>query len=170
MKLVRASTAISGEIGSTSIAWSAETGTPSAELREVRPSESVAGAPEGLGITFADTTAPGTSPFRAALWQWEFEQHLAALRKMRHAPSVTQAPASEKPKPPSDTAVREWMRRRVQTWPEDTPPPTEEQDREAAIAYFGPGLSRAEIRLIRREETPPKWHKPGPRRPKRATE
>jgi hypothetical protein len=58
------------------------------------------------------------------------------------------------------------VRDRVADWPVDRPPPTEDEDLKAAQAHFGAGLTRAEFRIVREEETPPEWRKRGPRGPR----
>jgi hypothetical protein len=88
-------------------------------------------------------------------------QHLEPIRA-----GVDDLVAAEKPfRPqPTDKAVRSWMRDRVETWPDDRPAPTEQDDVAAAQEYFAPGLSRDELRTVRDVETPEAWRKQGPRR------
>jgi hypothetical protein len=62
--------------------------------------------------------------------------------------------------------MRRWMRMRVENWPADVPPPTEQNDWEAAQQYFGTTLSRNAFRKARECETPREWRKQGPRRAK----
>ena len=66
---------------------------------------------------------------------------------------------------PSDSAVRQWFRDRVAAWPDDKAAPPENEDRQAAAAHFAPGLTRAEFRLVREDETPVAWRKRGRRAP-----
>jgi len=72
--------------------------------------------------------------------------------------------AAVKPKP-SNPTVRKWMKERVSNWPDDRPSPSEEEDWRAALDYFGDGLIREELRVVRNQETPIEWRKQGPRRP-----
>ncbi len=66
---------------------------------------------------------------------------------------------------PTDPAVRQWMRDRVNGWPDDKPAPSESKDLGAVFAYFAPGLTRDEFRLVRKGETPPEWRTQGRRPP-----
>jgi hypothetical protein len=66
---------------------------------------------------------------------------------------------------PTDTAVRQWFRDRVARWPDNKAAPSEGEDQQAIAAYFAPGLTRDEIRLVREEVTPEAWRKQGRRRP-----
>jgi hypothetical protein len=66
---------------------------------------------------------------------------------------------------PTNPAVRQWMRGRVDSWPDDKLTPTEGDDWDAVQQHFAPGLSRDAFRIVRREETPPEWRKQGPRKP-----
>ena len=76
------------------------------------------------------------------------------------------APAKNVVKPqPTNPAVRQWMRDRVASWPDDKSAPSEGEDWDAVQQHFAPGLSRDEFRNVRREETPPEWRKQGPRKP-----
>jgi hypothetical protein len=73
----------------------------------------------------------------------------------------------DSPKPrPTDPAVRQFQRNRVAGWPKDRAPPTEQEDWETARNHFGPGLTRDEFRLVRRDETPDAWRRQGRRRPR----
>jgi hypothetical protein len=64
---------------------------------------------------------------------------------------------------PTNPAVREWFRSRVADWPDEQPAPSESKDWHAITSFFAPGLSRAEFRLVRKDETPAAWRKQGPR-------
>ena len=66
---------------------------------------------------------------------------------------------------PTNSAVRQWMRNRVASWPNDKPAPPESDDWDAVQQHFAPGLSRDEFRNVRSELTPPEWRKQGPRKP-----
>jgi hypothetical protein len=66
---------------------------------------------------------------------------------------------------PTNRAVRQWMRDRVASWPNDKPAPSESDDWDAVQQHFAPELSRDEFRNVRKSETPPEWRKQGPRKP-----
>jgi hypothetical protein len=83
--------------------------------------------------------------------------------------SALSAPAKNavgpnKPRP-MNPAVRQWMRDRVASWPDDKSTPSEGDDWDAVQQHFAPGLSREEFRNVRSAETPPEWRKQGPRKP-----
>ena len=100
----------------------------------------------------------------------------AASAPVRSAPNTTLGPAAPtvsadmnastpvdgRPKPTTQ-AVRKWMRDRVAAWPNDNLAPTERDDWHAARRHFANGLTRAEFRLVRSEETPQAWRKQGKR-------
>jgi hypothetical protein len=75
-------------------------------------------------------------------------------------------PADPESAPSELDAMRRWMKMRVESWPADVPPPTEQSDWEAAQQYFGAPLSREAFRRARECETPREWRKQGPRRAK----
>jgi hypothetical protein len=70
---------------------------------------------------------------------------------------------SEQRQKPLDRSVRLWFQNRVKTWPDAVPAPSEAADWKAINQHFAPGLSREVFRLARREETPLRWHRQGPR-------
>jgi hypothetical protein len=63
------------------------------------------------------------------------------------------------------SALTEWFRVRVATWPDIEAAPSEPNDVRAAIDYFAPGLTRDEVRTIRGDATPSQWRKQGRRKP-----
>jgi hypothetical protein len=68
----------------------------------------------------------------------------------------------------TNPAVKQKMRERVATWPDDQPAPNEEEDFAAISALFAPGsLSRDDFRIIRTDDSvvPSEWRKQGRRRP-----
>jgi hypothetical protein len=69
----------------------------------------------------------------------------------------------ERPKP-TNPAVRKWFRDRVQSWRDDLPAPSEQEDWTAASAFFDKGLGRDDLRQVRALETPPEWQKQGRRK------
>jgi hypothetical protein len=75
----------------------------------------------------------------------------------------TASEALQKPRP-SDKAVRQWLQERINSWPDDKPPPSEDQDFRAAVDHFAPGLTREEFRVVRKEVTPDAWRTQGPRK------
>jgi hypothetical protein len=79
------------------------------------------------------------------------------------APSTIVAEAS-RPRP-THAALRTSFQHRVATWPDDLPAPSEETDWREARAHFGDGMSRADFRPFRRDNTPPEWQISGPRKP-----
>lgn len=80
------------------------------------------------------------------------------------AESQAKKEGSNKPKP-TNQAVRQWMRDRVASWPNDKSTPSEGDDLDAVQQHFAPGLSRDEFRNVRKSETPRGWRKQGPRKP-----
>jgi hypothetical protein len=75
-------------------------------------------------------------------------------------------PRSDDLKPkPTDQAVRQWVRYRVESWPADRTAPSEQTDWEAARNHFGAGLTRDEFRMVRKDETPEYWRTQGRRKP-----
>ena len=62
-------------------------------------------------------------------------------------------------------ALAEWFRGRVATWPDTEAAPSEPDDVRAAIYHFAPGLTRDEVRTIRRVATPCQWRRQGRRKP-----
>jgi hypothetical protein len=75
-------------------------------------------------------------------------------------------PAEAESVPPAVDPMRRWMRMRVENWPADMAPPTEQSDWNAAQQYFGTALSRDAFRKARECETPREWRTQGPRRAK----
>jgi hypothetical protein len=69
-----------------------------------------------------------------------------------------------RPKPHLE-AVKDFFLDRVATWADEVPAASEDDDIKAVTGHFAPGISRDEIRTVRREVTPPEWRKQGPRRP-----
>ena len=81
--------------------------------------------------------------------------------------SQTEQARADTPKPkPMNQAVIAGMQNRVKNWPVNQPPPSEAVDWEAAQAHFAPGLSREELRAVRKAKTPPEWRKQGRRGPR----
>jgi hypothetical protein len=72
--------------------------------------------------------------------------------------------AAAKPQP-TDRAVREWFKNRVDAWPDDRSAPSEDDDWLAITQHFAPGLTRDEFRIVRNDKdvTPPEWRTQGPR-------
>jgi hypothetical protein len=71
---------------------------------------------------------------------------------------------SAKPQP-TDRAVREWFKNRVDAWPDDRSAPSEDDDWLAITQHFAPGLTRDEFRIVRNDKdvTPPEWRTQGRR-------
>ena len=65
--------------------------------------------------------------------------------------------------------MRRWMRARVENWPPDLAPPTEQTDWDAALQFFGTALSRDAFRKARECETPREWRRQGPRKAKESS-
>jgi hypothetical protein len=103
----------------------------------------------------------------AEISRWiEFWNHVRFDEAISAAEASRCDQRSDKAQPrPLDREVRRWFRARVAEWPDEKPAPNEKEDFKAAQALFGDGLSRAEIRLVRKEETPSAWGRQGKRPP-----
>lgn len=78
---------------------------------------------------------------------------------------IVKQQSGESKSAPTGSSVREWMRQRVEGWPNDRPAASEQADWEAARAKFGDALTQIDFRQVRREETPAAWRKQGRRKP-----
>jgi hypothetical protein len=104
---------------------------------------------------------PTREPNPDFAWMDEFRR--MKPREISAAPApVKNAAGSSKP---TDRALRQWMRDRVASWPDDKPAPSEDDDWDAVQQHFAPELSREEFRNVRRDVTPREWRKQGPRKP-----
>jgi hypothetical protein len=65
--------------------------------------------------------------------------------------------------PPKQERINHWMRQRVNTWPADAAPPTEEDDLKAARDAGLGDVRREQIRKARSNIAPEDWRKRGPR-------
>jgi hypothetical protein len=89
---------------------------------------------------------------------------LAAPVRAANNSSTETAASKGPPRPaPTNPAMRKWMRDRVTNWPDDKKAPTDQDDFEAAAAYFDESLGRDALRSVRRDETPAEWRNRGPR-------
>jgi hypothetical protein len=117
--------------------------------------------------------------------EWYFKEHPHMRRYVdRHIEAGTCAAAvvelqkereqERRPEPaaPSATTIaptsenlENWFRDRVETWPDDKPAPTQDDDFIAAKAYFSPNPTRQAVRDARTKIAPAQWQKQGPRKP-----
>lgn len=112
---------------------------------------------EWFGDLSGNTQTPGASRSGATIGN-------QSRRAGRPGVADIHEPDESRPRP-NNPSVRAWFRERVVNWPGDKVAPSEEDDWIAINQHFAPGLSRAEFRLVRTEETPPMWRKQGKRRP-----
>ena len=105
---------------------------------------------------------PTREPNPDFAWMDEFRRkpkEIATLRAPAKKPLALTKPR------PTNPVIRQWMRNRVASWPDDKPAPSEGDDWDAVQQHFATGLSREEFRKVRSAETPSEWRKQGPRKP-----
>jgi hypothetical protein len=121
----------------------------------LRPSDRSSSAPADDGILSpaSDSSVPGGN----------------TVASPDHAPAeaacpMTNGQSSERRPSYSPNALRAWFTLRVASWPQNAPPPIEDNDFKAAQLAFEDHIPRDRFREIRREKTPENWRKSGPRR------